>query len=270
MSRAIQATVAAAALASAGADRRVLVIIPAYNEARSLPALIRALAAVRPPAPWALDVLVVSDGSTDNTAEALAELVAAGAARLIELPCNLGVGGAVQTGLQYAAQHGYAYAMQVDGDGQHPPEEIPQLLEKMDEAGGAGGWDMVLGSRFLATAGAGSGFQSTATRRLGIRMFSALLTALCGQRFTDTTSGFRIWSRRALELLAEDYPEDYPEVEAILRLHQAGMRMVEVPVRMSERTAGRSTIGAWQTLNFLVKVPLALFMERIRKPKGRR
>ena len=189
-------------------------------------ALIRALADARLPEPWALDVLVVSDGSTDHTAAAMAGLPA----RLIELPCNLGVGGAVQTGLQFAVQQGYEFAMQVDGDGQHPPEEIPALLRRMD----AGGVDMVLGSRFAA---AGEGFQSTATRRLGIRLFAAMLTALCRQRFTDTTSGFRLWNRRALEMLAADYPEDYPEVEAILRLHHAGLRMAEVPVRMAERTA---------------------------------
>jgi hypothetical protein len=87
-----------------------------------------------------------------------------------------------------------------------------------------------------------------------------MLTALCGQRFSDTTSGFRLWNRSAIEVLADDYPEDYPEVEAILRLHRAGLRMAEVPVRMAERTAGRSTIGAWQVVNFLVKVPLALLM----------
>ena len=123
---------AQAATPAAPALRRVLVIIPAYNEAASLPPLIRAIAAEPMPAPWALDVLVVSDGSTDNTAEAVSGLPA----RLIELPCNLGVGGAVQTGLQYAAQRGYEFAMQVDGDGQHPPAEIPKLLERMGAGGG--------------------------------------------------------------------------------------------------------------------------------------
>src|SRR5262245_48496201 len=106
------------------AANRVLVIIPAYNEAASLPPLIRALSAARMPDRWALDVLVVSDGSTDNTASAVTGLPA----RLVELPCNLGVGGAVQTGLQYAARHGYEFAVQVDGDGQHPPEQIPKLI----------------------------------------------------------------------------------------------------------------------------------------------
>lgn len=243
-------------LGNALAAVRVLVIIPAYNEARSLPPLIRALAAEPMPVPWALDILVVSDGSSDNTSEALAGLPA----RLIQLPCNLGVGGAVQTGLQYAVRHGYEYAMQVDGDGQHLPSEIPRLLDRI----AGGGMDMVIGSRFLQT----QGFQSTATRRVGIRMFASLLTALCGQRFTDTTSGFRLWNRHAIELLAEDYPEDYPEVEAILRLHQAGMRITEAPVRMAERTAGRSTIGALQIINFLVKVPLALGMGMIRRKKS--
>ncbi len=242
---------------------RLLVIIPAYNEAASLPALFGELNALRQssiwPAPWQLDVLVVNDGSTDNTAEVMAGLPAGRHLRMISLACNLGVGGAVQTGLQFAARQGYDLAMQVDGDGQHPPLEIPRLAEKMSE----GQWDMVLGSRFLQA----KGFQSSAGRRLGIRLFSWVLSVLCRQKFTDTTSGFRIWNRRAIAVLAEEYPEDYPEVEAILLLHQAGLRMTEVPVRMASRTAGRSTIGMLQAIIFLVKVPLALAMNLIRKPR---
>jgi glycosyltransferase involved in cell wall biosynthesis len=240
---------------SADGLSRILVVIPAYNEAASLPPLIRALAAEPMPVPWVLDLLVVSDGSTDNTAQAITGLPA----RLLQLPCNLGVGGAVQTGLQYAVRHGYRYALQVDGDGQHPPNQIPRLIEKMAE----GAWDMVLGSRFLDPGG----FQSSVSRRLGIRFFSLILSAQCGQRFTDTTSGFRMWGRRAIELLAREYPEGYPEVEAVLMLHYAGMRMAEVSVEMASRAAGQSSIGLWQMTSFLVKVPLALVMGVVRRGK---
>lgn len=239
---------------AAGVAPRALVIIPAYNEAASLPALIGMFRAL----PTPCDVLVIDDGSTDQTRAAVSELRSAGV-RLISLPCNLGVGGAVQTGLLYALRHGYDVAVQVDGDGQHPPAEIPKLVAALRQGGG----DMVIGSRFLSA----EGYQSTAGRRLGIRLFSWTLSALCGQRITDATSGFRAWNHRAMERLAGEYPEDYPEVEAILLLHQSGLRIQEVPVRMAQRAAGHSTIGALQTLIFLVKVPLALLMNLIRKPR---
>lgn len=231
-----------------GALPRVLVITPAYNEALSLPALIAELRGAYP----AFAVLVVNDGSTDNTAE----VVLCSGARLLSLSCNLGVGGAVQTGLMAAFEEEYDLAIQVDGDGQHPPREIAKLLDGMRQTGA----DMVLGSRFLGEAG----YRSTAGRRFAIRCFSWAVSAMAGTHITDATSGFRAWNRRAIAVLANDYPEDYPEVEAILRLHRAGLRIAEVPVRMAERAAGRSSIGAWEAITYLVKVPLALLMNLLR------
>jgi len=239
---------------------RILVIVPAFNEAASLPALVASLRRLHPH----LQVLIVDDGSEDQTAEVAERLCEGRAVRLISLPCNLGVGGAVQTGLLYARRESYDIAIQVDGDGQHPPSEISSLLAAMHDAH----YDLVIGSRFLPIAQGGaasSAYQPTIARRLGTRMFSSLLSALCGTRITDATSGFRAFSRRAIALLAARYPEDYPEVETILMLAQAGMRIGEVPVRMERRASGASSIGAWEAITYMIKVPLAILMALLRK-----
>lgn len=240
-------------MARTEASQRVLVIIPAYNEALSLPSLIHELRATCP----GFDVLVVDDGSTDETRAVLSDLPV----RMISLCSNLGVGGAVQTGLKIACEDGYDIALQVDGDGQHPPEEIAKLLDAMRERHS----DMALGSRFLGGTKDRGEFQSSASRRLGVRFFSWVLSALCGTPITDATSGFRAWNRRAIQLLANHYPEDYPEVEAILMLHQANLQISEVAVKMRERAKGRSSIGAYAAVTYMVKVPLAILMNLVRK-----
>jgi len=236
---------------SSSETKRILIIVPAFNEAGALPRLLHALRVECP----GCDVVVIDDGSTDDTRRAIA-----GLARVISLPCNLGIGGAVQTGLQIALGEEYDFAMQVDGDGQHPPREISKLLKAMQESGS----DMVVGSRFR-TAG---GFKSTAARRVGIRFFSLILSAICGTRITDPTSGFRVFNRRCIRLLAHSYSEDYPEVEALVVAHRAGLRISEISVEMSERTAGRSSIGSLKSLIYMIKVPLAIFMTLLRKPEA--
>lgn len=228
--------------------QRVLVIVPSFNEAENLPNLLLELRRVCPD----YDVVVVDDGSTDRTSQVASALPV----RLISLPCNLGIGGAVQTGLQYAEQHGYDIALQVDGDGQHPPAEIPKLLETLSKAK----CDLVIGSRFRER----NGFQSTLSRRMGIRLLSRTLSFLCNTAVTDATSGFRALSRRAICLLAGEYPEDYPEVEAILMVNRAGLRVAEVSVRMADRQGGRSSIGTLQSISYMIKVPLAIFMSLLR------
>jgi glycosyltransferase involved in cell wall biosynthesis len=225
----------------------VLIIVPAYNEAGSLPQLLQTLRV----ACAGCDVVVIDDGSTDNTRQVLK-----GLARVVSLPCNLGIGGAVQTGLQIALREGYELAVQVDGDGQHPPQEVAKLLNALRESG----CDLVIGSRFR---GAG-GFKSTAARRLGIHFFSFLLSAVCRTRVTDPTSGFRVMNGRAIHLLSRSYSEDFPEVEALVQVHRAGLRMREVPVEMAERVAGRSSIGTLKSIIYMFKVPLAIFMSLLR------
>ena len=238
-------------------EARVLIVVPAYNEAKSLPKLVASLREECP----GCDVVVIDDGSSDNTRETLKGLT-----RGVTLPCNLGIGGAVQTGWQIALREDYDYAMQVDGDGQHPPAEIRKLLAAMQEStlNGEATADLIVGSRFRSEGG----FKSTATRRMGIRFFALMLSAICRTKITDPTSGFRILSRRAIRLLAQRYSEDFPEVEALVVAHRAGLRIMEVPVVMAERSAGRSSIGALKSLVYMLKVPLAIFMTLLRKPEA--
>lgn len=223
---------------------RVAAIVPAYNEARSLPGV---LAALRREAP-ACDVCVVDDGSDDGTAEVAAGL----GATVLRSPLNLGIGGAVQTGYLWARDHGYDAAVQIDGDGQHDPAYLPAALRPIAE----GRADLVIGSRFLE----GEGYRSTALRRAGIRYLSWFLRLRCGARVSDPTSGFRAAGRRAIELFAARYPSDYPEPEAVALAQAVGLRIAEVPVRMQERRHGASSITAWRSLYYLVKVSLALLL----------
>jgi glycosyltransferase involved in cell wall biosynthesis len=231
---------------------RTLVFIPAWNEAASIDAVI---ADVRANLPGA-DILVVDDGSTDATAQRAGE---AGAA-VLRLPFNLGIGGAMQSGYMYALEHGYEVAVQVDGDGQHDPGHIADLLERLDADPQL---NMVTGSRFLSASG--DGFQSSAARRAGIRIFSTVVSAITRQRVTDPTSGFRMTNRRGIELFARDYPHDYPEVEAILLMHAHRLRSCEIPVVMRPRLTGVSAISSTQSVYYMVKVLLAVFVGLFRR-----
>jgi glycosyltransferase involved in cell wall biosynthesis len=223
---------------------RVLVVVPALNEEEALPGVI---AGVRAHAPEA-DIIVVDDHSRDGTAR----VARAAGARALRLPIHLGIGGAVQTGFRYARRHGYDFVVQVDGDGQHPSAAIASLLEPLrgDRA------DVAIGSRFAGEAGR-AGFRSTAARRLGIRLFTWLCRVVAGVTVRDATSGFRAYNVRAVRLLAHSYPADYPEVEAVVLMARAGLRIVEVPVRMRERQGGRSSISSVRALYYMVKVSLA-------------
>jgi len=223
-----------------------LAVVPAYNEAGTIASVVAALHSKTPQ----LDVVVIDDGSTDDTAE---RAQAAGA-RVLKLPFNLGIGGAVQAGFKYADDHDYDYMVQVDGDGQHDPGEISKLFAGLDGPGQA---DMICGTRF-ATA---TGYIAPISRRTGIHVFAFLLSRLLHQPVTDPTSGFRLYNRRAIALFARDYPHDYPEVEAVLMLHHNRLTMREVPVQMYQRGGGVSSLnGSGKSLYYMVKVLLALFV----------
>ncbi len=227
-----------------------LAVVPAYNESDTIIAVVEALRANAP----RFDVLIVNDGSTDDTGA----LALGAGARVITLPFNLGIGGAVQTGFVYAREHGYDFLAQVDGDGQHDAGELERLIDAMREES----VDMVCGSRFLTDD---HRYPAPVSRRTGIHIFAFLLSHIVGMRISDPTSGFRLYNRRAIDLFARDYPHDYPEVEAVLMLHHHRLNMYEVPVRMFTRGGGTSSIGTGKSAYYMVKVLLALFVGLARR-----
>jgi glycosyltransferase involved in cell wall biosynthesis len=226
---------------------RNLAIVPAYNEAASIDRVVDELRGQAPD----FDVLVIDDGSTDATAEHARRA----GAKVVRHPFNLGIGGAVQTGYQYALEHRYDTAVQVDGDGQHDPACVQALLRHLRTHPEL---DMVTGSRFLASDG--HGYRSSAPRRIGIRIFAAVLSRIVGQQVTDPTSGLRMTGRRGIELFARDYPHDYPEVEAVLLMHHHRLASVELPVVMRERLGGVSSINSTRSVYYMIKVLLAVFV----------
>ena len=226
---------------------RHLAIVPAHNEAQAITSTVNEIHRFAPD----FDVLVVDDGSTDMTA---LRAEAAGA-KVVRLPFNLGIGGAVQTGYLFAQQHGYEVAVQIDGDGQHDPRYIHVLLHCLQTESGL---EMVTGSRFLEPDN--EGHRSSAPRRAGIVIFARLVSLITGRRVTDPTSGLRMTSRVGIELFARDYPHDYPEVEAILMMHAHRLHSREIPVVMRPRTSGTSAISSTQPLYYMIKVLLAVFI----------
>jgi len=247
--RALAGELAGAAEADVSALRRIAVV-PAYNEEGSVAAVVRELRAADP----GLEVVVIDDGSRDRTAD----VAEAAGARVVRLPFNLGIGGAVQTGYRYAYEHGFDLVLRVDGDGQHDPAEAAALAAPVLE----GRADVAVGSRFAGT----EGYRSSRSRRLAIRLLAWTVSAAVGERVTDPTSGFQVAGRRAIALFAADYPYDYPEVEAAVLVAKHGLRRVEVPVSMRERSAGQSSIGAVRSVYYMVKVLLAVFVALFRRP----
>ncbi len=230
---------------------RHLAIVPALNEVEAIAGTV---ASIREFAPG-FDVLVIDDGSSDATGE---RALAAGA-MVLRMPFNLGIGGAMQSGYIFALEHGYEVAVQVDADGQHDPRHIAELLARLRDDPTL---SMVTGSRFLDPER--ETYRSSATRRVGIRIFASVLSLITRQRVSDPTSGFRMCNRRGIELFARDYPHDYPEVEAILLIHAHRMRSCEIPVSMRPRLTGESAISSGQSVYYMIKVLLAVFVGLLR------
>ena len=228
---------------------KILIIVPAYNEEESLAGVIRDLREHVPSA----DVVVVNDGSRDSTSLVAREL----GVKVLDLPFNLGIGGAVQAGYLHARRNGYDIAVQFDGDGQHRAGEIKKLIEPLatDQA------DLVIGSRFLVSGG----YKAPVFRKLGIGIFSFVLSRVLDITVTDSTSGFRAANRGVIEFFARTYPDDYPEVESLVLLHKVNLRMTEVAVSMSERTGGRSSITPLRSVYYMTKVLMAIFIDLMKK-----
>ncbi len=230
---------------------KILIIIPAYNEEESISALLDKLDSEYPQ----YDYVVVNDCSTDLTLKILKERNA----HYLNLPVNLGIGGGVQSGYLYALENGYDIAIQMDGDGQHKPEYLKNIILPIIENKA----DAVIGSRFITN----EGFQSSAMRRLGINFLSGLVYLLTGNRVLDVTSGFRAVNRKCIEIFAKEYAQDYPEPEALIVTAINGLRMIEVPVIMQERTGGSSSINGFKSLYYMIKVSLAIIIARFTKKR---
>lgn len=229
---------------------RVLVIVPAYNEAATIAAVLDDLCAHCPD----YDVLVIDDGSLDDTGSIVASIPGV---ELIQLPYNLGIGGAMQTGFRYALREGYEVAVQCDADGQHPVVDIPRLVAKVIEGAG----DLVIGSRYVAH----TQYVPSLYRRIGKSLLSRLVDFLVGGGITDTTSGFRAMNRDVLRVFAKHYPDDYPEAEALIIVHKAGLKAIEVPVEMRERQGGVTSISPVKAGYYIVKVSMAIFIDVFRR-----
>jgi glycosyltransferase involved in cell wall biosynthesis len=229
---------------------RLVAVVPAWNEAGAIGDVVDEIRAFDP----RIDVVVVDDASTDETVD----VARAHGAKVLALPFNVGIGGAVQTGFRYARDEGYEVAVRLDGDGQHAAEELGKLLAPIR----AGEAQLVIGSRFVDPRGT---YRPPFARRMGIRLFAGLVSLLGGQKVTDTTSGFSALDRAAIELFATEYPHDYPEVESTLVALKSGLRLVQVQVDMRERQAGTSSITVVRSLYYIVKVMLALLVASLRR-----
>ena len=230
---------------------RRLAIVPAFNEEEAIGRVVEEIRAYDPH----LEIAVIDDGSHDRTAQ----VARAAGARVLRLPFNLGIGGAVQTGFRYAHENDFKLAVRVDGDGQHDPAQLGAVIEPVLR----GEADIVVGSRYLSPGG--DGYRSSVPRRVGIRILASVVSLRTGQRITDPTSGFQALNRKAIALFAADYPHDYPEVEALVLLlrHRLGLR--EVPIEMRPRAAGRSSIQTLSSGYYMVKVLLALLVGSFRR-----
>ena len=228
---------------------RKLVIIPAYNEEGNLE---KTMNDIKENA-QGFDYIIINDCSKDNTLEMCRQK----GFSYLNLPVNLGIGGAVQTGYRYAYYHGYDVAVQFDGDGQHSAAYLSKMVDTMQETGA----DMVFGSRFIEK----EGFQSSGLRRIGIRYFTWLIKLLTGAKITDSTSGMRMVNRSLLKKFVDEYPKDYPEPESVVTVLSEKYKVTEIPVIMNEREEGVSSISLKNSVYYMIKVSFAILIARMKR-----
>lgn len=232
-----------------GLIMKKIVIIPAYNESASIVNTVKDIIENSE----GFDYIIINDRSTDNTLDVCREHNL----NYLNLPLNLGIGGAVQTGYWYAYENGYDIAVQFDGDGQHDAKYLNEMVDYLTEKQ----LDMVIGSRFITN----EGFQSSGVRRMGIKWFTFLIKVLTGEKITDPTSGYRVCNREVIKLFSNGYPKDYPEPETEVALIRRGLKVEEVPVIMRAREEGVSSISLKKSVYYMFKVTLAILIERSRK-----
>jgi len=223
---------------------KVLVVIPAFNEESSLKNVISEVKAIDPN----YDIIVVNDASTDGTNGVGQTL----GVRVLDLPFNLGIGGAVQTGFKFAKQKGYDVVVQVDGDGQHDASFLPALIQTVAE----GKADISIGSRYLNNVNAGTSL----VRNMGIKFFSWVTSQVISQNISDCSSGFRALNQKAYGLFADEYPVDFPDAEALIVAYRAGLRITEVPVKFRDRNSGNSSLGFWRMIYYPFKETFSILM----------
>jgi glycosyltransferase involved in cell wall biosynthesis len=232
-------------------ENKLLVIIPCFNEEASIASLLTELLSLK--LSYALDIAVINDCSTDNTLSIIRQFNVV----VLNLPVNLGIGGAVQTGYKYALKHNYDLAVQMDGDGQHPPAELAKLLAHHEKTQA----NVIIGSRFIQK----EGFQSSRLRRSGIAYFHRLNQLFTGKRILDITSGFRLFDKKAISIAAENYPDEYPEPESLVAFAKAGLSIEEIAVVMKERQGGQSSIRSFSGVYYMIKVSIAMFFAYVRR-----
>ena len=226
-----------------------LVIIPAFNEEGNLEKTIKDIKDNAPD----FDYVIINDCSTDKTLE----MCRRHGFSYLNLPVNLGIGGAVQTGYRYAYYHGYDIAVQFDGDGQHSASHLEDMATTLIDTES----DMVIGSRFIEK----EGFQSSGLRRIGIKYFTGLIKLLTGKKITDPTSGMRMVNKKLLEKFTDEYPKDYPEPESVVTILSEKYKVTEIPVVMNEREEGVSSISLKNSVYYMIKVSFAILIARMKK-----
>ena len=233
---------------------KTLIIIPAYNEENNI---VNTVNSIINQANLNCDYVVINDGSTDNTLQILIDKNF----NFVDLPSNLGIGGAVQTGYKYALYNNYDIAIQFDGDGQHDAKYINQLIKEINQ-----GNDLVIGSRFIQDT---SGFKSTKIRRIGISILSSLIKLCTKKKITDPTSGFRACNKDLIKIFSEDYPNDYPEPDTIVKVLKKNYVIKEIPVIMNERKNGTSSINILKSVYYMIKVCLAIIISSLSNKEGK-